>query len=117
MTKERDLKYTPQKRAHSINSAAEMIGAGRDGIYAAIRSGQLRARKFGRRTLILDQDLAVFLQSLPDLDLSTPFPREHGRTRHGARGEDIAGGTQRERDHSFRENRPSLDQKSASASR
>jgi excisionase family DNA binding protein len=110
MTKERDLKYTPQKRAHSINSAAEMIGAGRDGIYAAIRSGQLRARKFGRRTLILDQDLAVFLQSLPDLDLSTPFPREHRRTRHGARGEGMTGGTQRGR------NRPSLDQKPASAS-
>ena len=87
------MKYTTQKRAHSINSAAEIIGAGRDGIYAAIRSGQLRARKFGRRTLILDQDLIAFLQSLPDLDLSTPFPREHRRTRHGAHGEHMNKGS------------------------
>ena len=58
------------RRAYSINHAAEMIGAGRDGVYAAIRAGRLRARKFGRRTLILDEDLTEFLRSLPDIDLS-----------------------------------------------
>ena len=57
------------KRAYSINSAAEIIGAGRDAVYAAIRSGRLIARKFGRRTLILDEDLTAFLRSLPELDL------------------------------------------------
>ena len=86
------MKATPQKRAHSINSAAEIIGAGRDGIYAAIRTGQLRARKFGRRTLILDQDLIAFLQSLPDLDLSTPFPRKRC-LQHGGHGEDATKGS------------------------
>jgi excisionase family DNA binding protein len=63
------VSHTSRKRAYSIKSAAEVIGAGRDGVYEAIRSGRLRARKFGRRTLILDEDLTAFLRSLPDLDL------------------------------------------------
>ncbi len=46
---------TTMKRAYSINSAAEMISAGRDGVYLAIRTGVLKARKFGRRTLIKDR--------------------------------------------------------------
>ena len=57
------------KRAYSLNNAAEQIGAGRDAIYAAIRTRALKARKFGRRTLILDEDLTAFLRSLPELDL------------------------------------------------
>ena len=57
------------KRAHSIKSAAESMDAGRDAVYAAIRSGLLKAKKYGRRTLILDEDLTAFLRSLPELDL------------------------------------------------
>ena len=57
------------KRAHSINSAAESMGTGRDAVYNAIRSGLLKAKKYGRRTLILDEDLTAFLRSLPELDL------------------------------------------------
>ena len=66
---EKNLQYSCQKRAHSINSAAQSIGAGRDVVYAAIRSGLLKAKKLGRRTLILDEDLTAFLRSLPELDL------------------------------------------------
>ena len=79
---EEDLKYIPAKRAHSVNNAAAIIGAGRDGVYEAIRSGRLRARKFGRRTLILDEDLIEFLRSLPDLDLSTTFSHKQRRGPH-----------------------------------
>jgi excisionase family DNA binding protein len=64
------MKQPSQKQAHSINGAAIEIGAGRDKVYQAIRDGFLVARKFGRRTLILDEDLRTFLQSLPRLDLS-----------------------------------------------
>ena len=67
---EDDVSQTTPKRAYSIKSAAEVIGAGRDRVYDAIRSGQLRARKFGRRTLILDEDLSAFLKALPDLELN-----------------------------------------------
>ena len=65
-----------RRRAHSVDSAAKIIGAGRDGIYKAIREGQLKARKFGRRTLILDEDLTEFLRSLPDLDLGSDPARK-----------------------------------------
>ena len=87
------MKYTPQKRAYSINSAAEIIGAGRDGIYAAIRSGQLKARKFGRRTLILDKDLASFLQSLPDLGSSAVHSPANNVPKYRAHGEHVTKGS------------------------
>jgi excisionase family DNA binding protein len=51
--------------ALTINEVSERIGVGRDGVYKAINDGQLRARKFGKRTLILTSDLEAFLQSLP----------------------------------------------------
>jgi hypothetical protein len=34
-------------------------------VYTAIRDGHLVARKFGRRTLITDDDLRQFLAGLP----------------------------------------------------
>jgi len=49
------------RRAHSIDEACALTGLGRDGIYSAIRDGYLVARKFGRRTLITDDDLRQFL--------------------------------------------------------
>ncbi len=38
---------------------------GRTKIYEHINKGQLLARKNGRRTLILKEDLEIFLQNLP----------------------------------------------------
>jgi excisionase family DNA binding protein len=67
---EDDVIQAARKRAYSINTTAGMIDICRDGVYAAIHAGQLRARKFGKRTLILDEDLMAFLQSLPEVDLS-----------------------------------------------
>jgi excisionase family DNA binding protein len=53
------------RRAHSIDEACALTGLGRDGIYSAIRDGHLVARKFGRRTIITDDDLRQFLAGLP----------------------------------------------------
>jgi excisionase family DNA binding protein len=53
------------RRAYSITETCGLTGLGRDTIYAAIRSGKLIARKFGRRTLITDDDLRQFLAGLP----------------------------------------------------
>jgi excisionase family DNA binding protein len=57
--------------AMSVAQAAAEAGVGRDVIYAAIKadSNPLRARRVGRRTLILRTDLAAYLEDLPDLDL------------------------------------------------
>ena len=48
----------------SIEDACKITGIGRTKIYQAINSGKLKARKLGKRTIILKQDLEVFLDSL-----------------------------------------------------
>jgi excisionase family DNA binding protein len=52
-------------RAHSVKEAAEIIGCGATSVYAAIKAGDLKARKYGQRTLILADDLRAFLNNLP----------------------------------------------------
>ena len=51
--------------AHSIAEACAQSSIGRTAIYELINTGQLPARKRGRRTLILAEDLQRCLQSLP----------------------------------------------------
>jgi excisionase family DNA binding protein len=51
--------------AHTIDDTAQQTKCGRTTIYAAIKSGALKARKIGRRTIILDEDLHGWLTSLP----------------------------------------------------
>jgi excisionase family DNA binding protein len=58
-----------EKMAFSVNEAAMRAGLGRDGIYGAIRNGQLEARKAGRRTLITADALRRYLDKLPALQL------------------------------------------------
>ena len=53
--------------AHSIAEASARSGIGRTAMYELINSGQLPARKRGRRTLILAEDLLRCLKSLPPI--------------------------------------------------
>ena len=53
------------RAAYSIAEVMLQSGLGRDTIYKAIRQGQLKARKIGRRTIVLATDLQAFLESLP----------------------------------------------------
>ena len=53
--------------AHSISEACARSGIGRTSIYELINTGQLPARKRGRRTLILAGDLQRCLESLPPI--------------------------------------------------
>jgi excisionase family DNA binding protein len=56
--------------AYSVAEVCKEINIGRTSVYAAIRAGELMARKVRRRTLILHDDLVAFLKSLPALDTS-----------------------------------------------
>jgi excisionase family DNA binding protein len=51
--------------AHTIEDAARRSTICRTSVYAAIKSGDLKARKAGKRTLILDEDLHTWLAALP----------------------------------------------------
>jgi len=54
--------------AYSIAEACAAARAGRTSIYEAIRSGVLPAKKRGRRTIILANDLRRYLESLPAVE-------------------------------------------------
>jgi hypothetical protein len=51
--------------AVSILRAGQISGVGRTLIFAEIKAGRLKAKKCGRRTLILLCDLQEWLQALP----------------------------------------------------
>jgi excisionase family DNA binding protein len=53
--------------AHPIPRALIIAGCGKTTLYGAIKAGKLRARKLGRKTLILDRDLMAWLEKLPVL--------------------------------------------------
>jgi hypothetical protein len=58
-------------RLHSINESRRQFGnIGRDTIYSLLNSGQLQAKKIGRRTLVTDESLRNYIRNLP------PFPTQ-----------------------------------------
>ena len=56
-----------QRMGWSIVDAARTANVGRSTVYAEIKAGRLVARKMGRRTIILNQDLQAWLSTLPTL--------------------------------------------------
>jgi excisionase family DNA binding protein len=54
--------------AYSIAEACAVARAGRTSIYEAIREGALIARKRGRKTIILPDDLRRWVESHPALE-------------------------------------------------
>ncbi|MES3054601.1 helix-turn-helix domain-containing protein [Sphingomonas faeni] len=52
--------------AFTIPEAVAAAGVPRSAIYVALKAGNLSAKKQGRRTLILREELTRFLAALPD---------------------------------------------------
>jgi excisionase family DNA binding protein len=61
------LKQLTGRKALSIAEASALWGLSRDFFYDEIRRGRLVARKAGRRTIIMQDDLERFLTALPRL--------------------------------------------------
>ena len=55
--------------AHSVAEACQLASVGRTALYESIATGELRAVKRGKRTLILDEDLRRWVQSLPAVNV------------------------------------------------
>lgn len=51
--------------AYSVAEAVRLSGICRTVVYEEIKAGRLRARKLGRRTLILSEDMQRWLANLP----------------------------------------------------
>jgi hypothetical protein len=60
------------KLAYSIGELANKGPIRRSSIYNQIAAGRLRARKIGRRTIVLDEDWRAFLAGAPTLRATAP---------------------------------------------
>ncbi len=57
--------------SHSIDEVCALTGIGRTKVYQLVGNGKLKARKLGKRTIILKDDLEAFLASLESYPANT----------------------------------------------
>lgn len=62
-----DVKRELQTEGLTLAEASIVSGIGRTKLYEAIAGGQLTARKYGSRTIVLRGELLRFLTSLPEV--------------------------------------------------
>ena len=59
------------KKAYSVSEIVSSTGLGKTYVYSLIKSGQLLAKKVGKRTIVLDGDLSQYLNSLPNFKVNS----------------------------------------------
>ncbi len=53
------------KAAFTVNEVTKEIGIGRSKLYSEMAEGKLKARKIGKKTIFLAEDVQVYLSNLP----------------------------------------------------
>jgi hypothetical protein len=66
-----EVKMNSQQLVYTVSEACAASRSGRTALYEAIRSGALVARKRGRRTLILADDLRRWIDGHPAVQRKT----------------------------------------------
>jgi excisionase family DNA binding protein len=67
--------------AYTIAEACAVTRTGRTALYQAINSGQLRAVKRGRRTLVLADDLRSWITRFPAIEVTSASQPPHSAPR------------------------------------
>ena len=66
------------KAAYAVGETLELLSIGRTSLYAAVKRGDLKHVKFGKKTLFYAADLAAFLARLRHLSESDESQVDHG---------------------------------------
>ena len=53
--------------AYSVSDVLKMVGISRTTFYQLVKTGKIKVRKVGNRSLILSRDLEEWIESLPAL--------------------------------------------------
>ena len=56
----------PLKEINTIEDWRKITGSNRNRFYQEVREGRLKARKYGRRTVVLRADFEAWLNDLPE---------------------------------------------------
>ena len=65
-----ETKHLAGQRVLSIREFSDSYGPGRTKAYEEIKSGRLRGRKIGKRTIITEDDAEDWLRKLPVIETS-----------------------------------------------
>jgi excisionase family DNA binding protein len=55
----------PERPTLTVNEFCKMVGIGRSTFYKAVEAGDLKVRKYGRRTFVTQEELKRFVEKMP----------------------------------------------------
>lgn len=73
---DRELQRRARHRGMSIDDFGDSYEPGRTKTFEEIKTGRLRAKKIGRRTIITEDDAEAWLQQLPSVAIQTAPPKK-----------------------------------------